>query len=348
VIERSAHPVAWSGVVALAVALTQPQTWQIERRVGLFLIFAAWLGGLMTYGVAREAGLGPGYASASVALLAIASPWLAYTRSYFSEQLTGVVLIGALWALQRGRPVACALLSALATAFKPMNLLVAAGWILERWFAGRRRDALKIATVTAVATTGLLAFNYWQARVLLIAGNDVWRPLFWDRWSFPFHTLLDPTHGLFPFVPWAVVLLAAFQGSAVPEHSPSGELLRQALWPIACTLPLLLVTAWVGANCYGCRYWVPFLPSMAIATLVLVRRFPVLRVPTVALAILGALIAIPGALQYRSGAWDVQPFAPLAAMISGTPPGSIGKSRAPPEDGPPGDANPLPDDKPAR
>ncbi len=297
VYDVSAHPIAWPALLALAIAPLHPAIGDVENETAVVLALISWLTALFTYLVARRDGMPRGTAIATVFILVGASPWLAYSRSFFPEVGIGLALIVCLWAWMREWPLTAIVAVIVATAFKPPMAVVAIGIIVDELRQGRRREAIKAGFALGIGVLAIAAFNYWLARTPLISGVEGWRTAT-DLHSL-IGTLLEPREGLLIFVPWAIAAAVAIARGARSTSADSGMLRRMAI-PLAL---YLIVVSSFGASaglCYGPRYWVPFLPWMALAMVHAVRRAgrPAFLVCG-ALVLLAAAIAIPGALRYR-------------------------------------------------
>ncbi|HVA78787.1 MAG TPA: hypothetical protein VNF27_12870 [Candidatus Binataceae bacterium] len=293
--EVPAHPIAFPALLAIALAPFHPALDNVESDVGLELVLIGWVGTLATYLMARRGGFGRGAALLAAGLLLLASPWLAYSRDYFSETTIGVFLALAIWAWSDDRPIAAALFAAGAAFVKPSFAVVGAGFLIDAMRERRWRDGFKMAAALGVCALALGAFNYWLAGTPLILGSEAW----WlARDLEPLHdTLLDPAHGLLVFAPWAVFGVFAI-AQAFDRFDPDSAMLRRMAWPMILNLILLAITGFGPGYCYGPRYWVPFLPWLAVATVQAVRVAGRRgRVACALLIALGMAIAIPGALQ---------------------------------------------------
>jgi hypothetical protein len=296
VYEVSAHPVAWPALLALAIAPMRPAIGDVESEAAVVLALISWLTALSTYLVARRDGMGRAPAMAAVFILVAASPWLAYSRSFFPESGIGLALIVCLWAWMEEWTVMAAAAAAVAAILKPPFAIVGAGVIFEELRRGRWREAIKAGSVLGAGGLALCAFNYWLARTPVISSVRGWRQT--PGLASLLGMFLDPRQGLVIFVPWAIIALVAIAREARSTSSETRLLPRMAI-PIALYLILLV---WYGAGpglCYGPRYWIPFLPWMALATVDATRKAgrPALLACGL-LVLLAAAIAIPGALRY--------------------------------------------------
>ncbi len=260
----------------------------------------AWLTTLVTYFASRRLGMGRGLALGAAAVLALASPWLVYVKSFYSEPAIGLALALALWASESHHPRLTGLAAGAAAILKPPFALVGIGLIIERLWARRWRDAISMSAVLVTCGIALCGFNYWLARTPVISGNNGLVP---QLSLAPFYdTLLGPSYGLFRFAPWTIIAFISLTVSLWGQSS----VLRQMAVPTVLYLVLLSLDSHGPGTCYGPRYWVPFLPWLAIASIEGIRsiRYPwpiryALLVSYLPLAILSAALAIPAALQYR-------------------------------------------------
>jgi hypothetical protein len=296
VIEVPAHPVGFPALLALLIAPFRPTLQNSESLAFTALAFLAWLAVLATYFAARRSGLTPNEALLAALLAGIASPLLAYARSMFAEGAAALALALAYWALVAERPALAGAACAAAAVMKPPYGLIALAWAALRWRQGRKREAFRILAAAAAGGTALVIFNYALARTPAISGTIGFLPAQGPE-AIGVH-FFSNAHGLFAFVPWAAAAMFA-----LPAEMAIGAL------PVV----LLFVSADLGpvGFCYGPRYFVPFIPWLAIATVPVWKRArPALRVGLAVLAVLSALIAVGGALRYRE-MWDRPSIAAL-------------------------------------
>ena len=311
VIEVPAHPPAWPALLALMVAPLRPGPEALERVAANAVALLAWLALVATALAGRRAGFSQGEALGAALLAGIASPWLAYTRSYFAEVPIGLALSLALWALLSRRPVLAGLAVVAAAALKPPFGLIGPVWAADLWLHGRRKEALRLGTVVLGGGAAIVAFNLWLAHTPVVFG------------SAPFGfggaglggigvMLFDNAHGLLNFAPWAVLALwvAARPGvdrsaggpdatSAAGPWTRSPSRPDWVRWVSLGAAPYLAIVAVnkspEGGYCYGPRYWIPLIPWLAL----LAMQARGARKLLVGLALISAITAIPGALRYR-------------------------------------------------
>lgn len=132
VYEVSAHPVAYPALLAALIAPFQPKIEDVQSDVSVVVILICWAGTALTFRLARQAGLERGAALLVASLLVFASPWLAYSRSFFAEPAIGVSAVAALLALESDRPLLAAFFAATAFLFKPSMGVIGAGFVIEQ------------------------------------------------------------------------------------------------------------------------------------------------------------------------------------------------------------------------
>ncbi len=291
--EVPVHPAGFPLLMALAVAPMEPRAREVEPDVGLVLMLIAWLGIVATYFVGRQVGMDRGWAMLASSLLFIASPWLAYSRAYFAETTIGMALILGLWAFVSDRPIVAALAAGVSAVMKPPFALVGAGFLLEELREKRWKDAIKIAVVLGLPAAEILGYNLWVHRNPMEMGF---------QWSFRVselaNTLFGYREGVLLYAPWAIF---GFIAGAVAffSRSNNSKLLRTIALPLFLYLLVLSSTGFGAGYCYGPRYWVAFMPWLALGTVEAARRAGRYQRAVCALLVLFAIsLAIPGALRY--------------------------------------------------
>jgi hypothetical protein len=245
-------------------------------------------------------------------LLGACSPLLVYARSFFSEPLIALWLALALWLLQTRRPGWAGLAVGIAAAIKPPYALTAFGLAAELAWSGQKRQAMTLLFLSGVVLLAVAGFNVLEAGTPLVAGQ-----LGWEWVKSPGQvgrTLVSLKHGLVPFVPWALMALVALVRALTNRRDPPDHLLRQiGLAILPCAL-LFAVHGHQGETCYGCRYWVPLLPWLAVAATRLAGQGRWPRPLTLALTELGMLFALSAALLGTKGIWDASPLAAVRLL----------------------------------
>jgi len=312
VVEHPAHPPAFPAVLAALSWPASPEPDEVDETAGALLRAIGSLTLLATAATALALGQGPGVALGAAALLGLASPWVVYTKSFFSEGAAAAVLMLGLGALVSGLPWLAALLAVLAMWLKPALVAVGAGWIVERWWAGDRRAAAWITAIMTVGGLALIGFNHFAIGEVLVSGAWAWVPP--RGLSTFFSTLVHPRYGVLVFVPWLVLTALAMGRDALRER-PEAPWLQIAI-PSALHLGILSLYGAVGASCYGPRYWIPFLPWFALAAAADLRRRGLgFRAAFVAAALFAAATSLASALQYES-VWDEEPWHALVRMVA--------------------------------
>ncbi len=299
--EVSFHPMAFPALLAALVAPRSPNREEVEGFASDAIILLSWLGMVITYVMARRLGFGRLGAFVTSSLL-LASPWLAYSRSYFAEVAIGLVLALGLFAMKAERMVLAGLAVVVAIALKPAFVVVAAAWGLERLWARRIRDAVVLSAVIGAGVAAILAFNYWYAwdwRVppaVLMGGS-----LLHGAWV----SLLGEEYGLLRYAPWAAATLLLLPWMRTPPDGIPVTFVRQILLPLVPYVWLICGMApGYGASCYGPRYYVCVMPFFALAAGLAFRAYGrFVRVGVATLAIIALTISIPGWIQYGL-LWD--------------------------------------------
>ena len=290
VYEISVHPSGFPILIAMAVAPMQPRASEVEPDAGFILMLISWLGVVLTYFVGRLVGMGRGWAMLAASMLFAASPWLAYSRSYFSETTIGVSFLLSLWMLLSDLPILAALTAGVAAIIKPPFAVVGASFLAEALRARRWKNAIKIALVLGLAALEIFPHDFFT--------YDLWLHRRFVPLSRLAYTLLDPVEGLLLYAPWTIF---GFFACARSLHAQSDDS-RMAR---SMALPLFLYLIGVSSfghgpgYCYGPRYWVAFLPWLALGSVDELQRAG--RYQTLICAVLilvGVVIAIPGALRY--------------------------------------------------
>jgi hypothetical protein len=293
VYETPAHPAGFPILMAIAIAPMQPRANEVEHDVGFILMLMAWLAVVATYFVGRQVGMGRGWATLAASILFAASPWLAYSRAYFAESTIGLALIGGLWALMSDLPILAALAAAAGAIMKPAFALVGAGFLVCELLEKRWKDAIKIASVLGVPALAIFVYRFWLDRGFGMLSLEP---------SLQFNqlvdTLVNPVEGLLRYAPWTIFGFVACARAflLLPKDS---RLARTMVLPLFLYLIVLGSIGFGAGYCYGPRYWVAFLPWLALATVEAMReadRYQ--RALCAVLVLFAAAMAIPGALRY--------------------------------------------------
>ena len=302
VYEVSSHPIAYPALLAALIFPFHPKMDDVQRDASRVMILICWFGAIFTFLLARKVGLGRGYALLATALLALASPWLAYDRSFFAEPAIGLSAVIALYALEAGRPILAAVASVAAALFKPPLAVIGGGFVIDRSQRKRWHEVMLMLVVLSVGGVALVIFNYWMARTPVISGNvgGPW-PL-GSNTARDFHrlgeTFIGSDHGLFIWAPWTIFAIFPI-GRAFCSFKESPRFLREMSLPIAMQLVILTASNFEVGACLGPRYWVPFLPWMAVAAVYTIRLTGwTWRIIFLALVIVSVGISIAAALRY--------------------------------------------------
>lgn len=363
--EVSFHPVAFPALIAALIAPLRPAKAEVEVYAAAAVTLLGWLGALLTYFVVLRAGLSRRWSLVAAGSLALASPWLAYSRSLFSEVPIGLALLLGLWAFACDWPAVAGLCVAAAMAMKPPFVVVGVGFATELLIARRWRSLVRFVVVLGGLAAVLVTFNYWLAREPLLPPAtkaaptltfNYWRarkpplptttlaaptPTFRhslarelpltsaaptlthiDKLHFDpgsgsslvriglvvyrfFESLISLNYGLFWYAPWAAFALWSIANRRA-RRGQCRDLQDYMSFP--CLLYFLLLASLALLNvksgyapslCYGPRYWVPFLPWLAIAFAAQIAASSRgKRWSLAAVALVAAAISISGAIRY--------------------------------------------------
>lgn len=306
--EVSAHAAAFPAFVALFLAATGTGEADVESRFQLVVFFWAWLGLVFTYLAGRAAGVRRDVAfAATVALLA--SPWLAYANGYFSEPVAGALVAIGLWGVLSRRVVVAAAALALAIAMKPALAPLGAAWLFARILANDESVSRLFAWLAFFGAL-LIAFNLWLVGSPVVAGHVGW--VWISSWLDLFGTFVDARYGLLMYAPWVGV---AVFGLIVTRPNDPRRLAGIVILTGLATLFVVAPYGPLGGTAYGCRYWVPVLPVLALGA-AYTWRIPsrAYRAALVGAVVLSAVFAVPSAMRYRHH-WDGRPGDALVALL---------------------------------
>lgn len=321
-IEKSSHPIGFPLILTALVAPTLPKSpLSVERRAGIAMVLISWLGIVLTYLITLRQTQSHAASFLSSALLALASPWTAYSRSFFSEPLIGLLQLAALWAILERKAFLAAAALVLASFIKPTTAVLVASWIAVALIARDKKTATTLVLVCGMGALGVLSINYFLTGSFMRTGTTGW---IWIKSPLDLpNTFLDAAHGLLVFVPWTIFAwFALLRG--LPNLFKKG--LRPDLYswtglPTLGTLILLALFYYLGGTCYGPRYWVPFLPWFAVAVAVSFHDMSGLMRKTrsrlffLGTALIGVAVAVPGYLFYEK-LWDQPFYHPYSKAVS--------------------------------
>ncbi len=267
--EVSLHPMAFPLLLAGILAPFHPALADVQRDVSLIIVLISWLTCIVVYFTTGTL--------VAPAILGLCSPWLVYSKGFWSEPATGLMLASALWAVSRKRWKLSMVLCGLAAVIKLPFAVAGIGLILARrqW-----RQVVEMSVVLGLCGVLLLGWNWWLARSILIPPRGQNEP-----YTNAFDTLADsflsPKFGLFLFAPWVVLAVAGLK-----QWSGVGYALVLYAAAIGVTH--------VYAGGVGPRYWVAFMPWLAV----LAAETPD-RQTLLVLCLFSATLAIPEVLRYR-------------------------------------------------
>jgi hypothetical protein len=107
--EVPAHPIGYPALLAAFLAPLSPDMRYLVRDASVVMVVISWSVVSIVYLIVRNIGMGCGPALLAASALGLASPWLAYSRSFYPEPAIGLAMVLALWAMASRRPKLAAL-----------------------------------------------------------------------------------------------------------------------------------------------------------------------------------------------------------------------------------------------
>jgi len=305
--------------------------------------------GAMFLAVARRLGYGRRVAVAGALIVGAATILAPYSKSFFSEPLAALGLIGAVGALARssGQPLPprvwlrAGVWLAVAILARVDNLVIVPVFLAGLWLtvdSSRRQEGLRatglFAAPLVIVTLFILYTNYLRAGRFQISGYGG------ETFStfFPtglFGLLLSPSHGVLWFSP-PIILALAYVARFHRRHP-------QLCFVVFATVAIkIFVFAkwwnWFGGWNWGSRFLLPVVPLVMLALLDPLSRWGQLRrtekalialacAAGLAVQVCGLLVApsaYHGNIQFLAGAGSgqVQPLADREQLLVFSPPQS--------------------------
>src|SRR5258708_31239897 len=144
-------------------------------------------------------------------------------------------------------------------------ILILAAWVLFLYFSNEKRRALRFALAGFIFLIATALIN----RILrgMVSIRYIW--LFFDAvlWS----TFTNWSWGLWLFVPWSVAAFSSLISSFFHRGENVNNLRTIALGICPAAIVYMMIFN-VGGDCYGPRYWVPYMPWLSIAFVLGARR----------------------------------------------------------------------------
>jgi len=261
--ELPKHPVPFPGLLGTLLRVWATRDSQLETRAIYIQVFLSWLAGIVTYLCGRRAGLTPVASVLATALVYYASPWLEYSHQLFPATFMGLLLITALWAFLSKRIWLSAPLLAVAAMQSEAFVLVFVGWTLMLYFLNEKRAALMFAAAGGISLIATASLSHW-----LIGKASIRDMTFVLDPVLLWRTFIEPETGVLMFIPWSIavfVFLALSFFLRKPEIRPVTGVLRMLAAGIAPVAAVYMILPYTGQYCYGPRYWIPFVPWLALA-----------------------------------------------------------------------------------
>jgi len=156
-IEIGAHPPAFSGIIACAIKLFVDSPEQVERFAIVFNLLCSWLICVLVYLITSSIGLNKKYSLLATAVLVFASPWTIYSRSLFTENINGLFIMLAFWAVIEKRSLMAGILISIAMMIKPVFVVVGWGWICFFALDKDFRNALRLTITVGILGIEMLS-----------------------------------------------------------------------------------------------------------------------------------------------------------------------------------------------
>jgi hypothetical protein len=261
------------------------------------------LAGAVLYGLARRLGYRKG-AAVSVALaVGLTTPLLVYSKTFFSEPLVALALLGAVLAALVGSERAvgawinCGAALGAAVLIKPVVLVVAPVFLAFAALRkeGRWRAVASLAGPLALGLAGVGCYNLARFGSPLDTG---YRTAAWNvpLWEGLFGLLLSPGKGLLWYCPLVVLGLAGF----VPLARRKAQVVV-FLGSVAVLYLLVhsIYNHWHGSGSWGPRLILPIAPLLLLPAAEWFQRPPRRvwgRLALALLVVLGFVIQLPAVL----------------------------------------------------
>ncbi|HKF59569.1 MAG TPA: hypothetical protein VKJ45_29280 [Blastocatellia bacterium] len=319
--ELPKHPVPFPALLAILLKAFGTKDGRVEAGAIYIQIFISWLAGIVTYFCARHAGLGPGASLLPVSLVYYASPWLDYSHQLFPATFMGLLLIAALWAFLSKRLWVSAVLLTLATVQSEAFVFVFLGWIVALYFLDDRRSVLVFAAAGCGSLLAAAALSHW-----LLGKSTIRDMSFISDPALIWRTFIEPETGVLLFIPWSVVafsfmFLSLFSlRTAPPEKTRILKVLAAGTFPVAA---VYMILPYAGQFCYGPRYWVPYVPWLALALILGLRicegrrYYHYIRSSAIVLVVVTGVMSLTSALMPPSEVWHQLPLHALNTILHG-------------------------------
>lgn len=197
-------------------------------------------------------------------------------------------------------------------------VLIFPAWILLLFLCKKRREAglFALASVISIVLTSL--FNH-----LLLGHASIRDTGFGFDLSRVWRTFLEPETGVLLFLPWSLAafcfLLLAFlhRNPNAPDQQMVLKMVAGGILPVAAVYMILPYT---GQFCYGPRYWVPYVPWLALAFGIGVKQYwgiipTLVRLLLMVLIYISVVFAIMAAILPPDDIWHHTSYYPLKLLL---------------------------------
>jgi hypothetical protein len=237
----------------------------------------------------------------------------------------GLLLIAALWAFLRKRFWVSAAFLAIATMQSEAFILVFVGWTLLLYFLKEKRSAWVFAAASGASLLAMVLISH-----VLLGKASIRDISFTVNPALIWRTFIEPETGVWLFIPWSVavfcfLLLSVFSHKTNAQKATNGadptrvlRVLAAGVFPVAAVYMILPYT---GQFCYGPRYWVPFVPWLALGLILGLTGYKGrqyywgIRLAVLILVGLSAIISVTSVVMPPSQVWHQQPLRALEALL---------------------------------
>lgn len=318
-VELPKHPIPFPAILAFSLRLLHTPADALEAHSIYLIILLSWLTGIITYLCCLDLGLSKQSSLVVVSLLFFASPWLMYSHSMVPATFMGLLLVAAFWALIKKEFAVSAALVAVATMQSEAFVLILPAWVLLLYFSHERKSAYRFAVASAVsiAIAGLINIHF--------IGHLTIRDMSFDfKPALLLRTFIDPGRGVFLFMPWCLPVLCFLIAPFFVHRRAGGDTLRVIAAGIFPVAGVYMILPNPGGYCWGPRYWVPFIPWLALALVLSLKMYevayrPVIRSTLIGLVALSAVFVVTASILPPDRVWQQVPWRSITLLLQSGP-----------------------------
>lgn len=312
-VELPKHPLPYPVLLALVLKVFRIQLRHIEAGAIYLQVLLSWLAGIITYVWALKMGLSSTSALGVVSLLFFASPWLMYSHELLPATFMGLLLVIALWAFMKKRMAVAAACVAIAAMQSEAFVLIFLAWWLLLYFSNEKRSAWRFAASGSISVALVSLINHiLLGRVTLRGMNFSFDPRIW-------RTFAERETGLWLFIPWTIPALCFLVLPFLSGDRAHDRLLKAMAGGIFPVAAVYMILPYTGGYCYGPRYWVPYVPWLALAFILGMKTYSgtrsiVVRPLLMMLVGLSVAIGLSASVLPPPMVWQRPPVRPLGVF----------------------------------